>query len=105
MNVQVARRLRQRLLVTMRRAVSRAGISPSAACDQLLVKFVAMGVRRLDAANAMEMEDKIQLAEANLRRLVQALAKSAQLNRTFPIVDHFAFLDAQQKLCPAWPFC
>jgi hypothetical protein len=89
----------------MRRSVSRAGLSPTAASDQMLVKFVAMGVRRMQASNALELEDKIQLAEINIRRIVQIMAKAAMTSGTFPVIDQDAFLDAQRKLCPAWPFC
>jgi hypothetical protein len=33
------------------------------------------------------------------------MAKAAMTSGTFPVIDQDAFLDAQRKLCPAWPFC
>lgn len=98
-------RLRQRLSNSIKRQLTKAGIAPSSACDHMLAKLITTGVERMVRAGVAEHEDKLRLAEHNLRRLANQLTEQANNLKTFPVVDDKGFNAAVKTVCPIWPFC
>ncbi len=98
-------RLRRRLSLTAKRNITRFGVAFSSACDHRVAKLLANGVERMEYSRVTDQEDKIRLAEDNLRRLVGYMTKQATKLGTFPLVDEKAFDAAVKDLCPMWPFC
>ena len=59
----------------------------------------------MEAQGVLEQEDKIRLAEDNLRRLISTMGEFSVDTGTFPIVDDNCLDLAMKKVCPIWPFC
>jgi len=89
----------------MKRSITKSGLALSDVTDQLVNKFIGTGVRRMETGRVLDREDKVRLAEDNLRRLVRKMVQEATNLRTFPIIEAKAFDNAVRALCPIWPFC
>lgn len=98
-------KVRMRLTNVLRRSSAKTGAIPSAAADSMISKMIVNGVQRMSVAQALEQEDKIHLAENNLRRLLRFASDKASTAGTFPIIEEPALSAAQKTLCPLWPYC
>jgi hypothetical protein len=102
---QLKVRTQLRLNQYARRAVLKAGLGVSAACLHMIEQMIATGVMRMETQSALDREDKLRLAEENLRSCVKEMVQQAQVSGTFPAADEEAFQAALKKLCPMWPYC
>jgi len=98
-------KVRMRLVNSLRRLIAKNGAQPDAVTDSIIKKMIATGVQRMAVAQALEQEDKIRLAEDNLRRLMRYASDKAMTAGTFPIIEEPAFTAAHKTLCPVWPYC
>ena len=85
--------------------VLKAGLVVTNPCQQMLEQMVITGVTRMDHQQALELADKLQLAEENLNALVRMMARRSEESGMFPTIDEDAFQSALKELCPLWPFC
>ena len=98
-------RVRLRLMNFVKRSTSKQGLGMSASCQQMMEGAVRKGINRMETQGVAEQEDKIRLAEDNLRRLIVAMGEFSVDTGSFPIVDDNCFDLAMKKVCPIWPFC
>ncbi|MFC1664126.1 hypothetical protein ACFL17_00675 [Pseudomonadota bacterium] len=98
-------RVRLRLMNFVKRITSKQGLGMSAPCQQMMEGTVRKGINRMETQGVAEKEDKIRLAEDNLRRLIVAMGGFSVDTGSFPIIDNDCFDLAMKKVCPIWPFC
>ena len=78
------------------------GLAP--AVVHLLESLIHKGINRMQTMQVLEREEKIRLAEDNLRRLIQSMGAYSAEHDKFPIIDDECFQFAFKKLSPIWPF-
>ena len=98
-------RVQLRLMNFVKRNTSKQGLGMSAPCQQMIESAVRKGINRMETQQVVEQEDKIRLAEDNLRRLIIVMGEFSVKTESFPIVDDNCFDLATKKICPIWPFC
>jgi len=95
----------RRLINFVKRVVAKQGLGMTASCQQMIESTVRNGINRMQTQSVVEQEDKLRLAEDNLRRLIISMGAFAQDTASFPVVDDNCFDLAMKKVCPIWPFC
>lgn len=103
--MQARQRVQNQLNSLVGRRLTKLGLSPTPACQQLIEKMVWVGVSRLEHQRALERQEQIILSEQNLLKCITELHERANVLGTFPILTDEAFDQMQKKLSPLWPFC
>ena len=67
--------------------------------------IVGMGVERMSLVHATEMQDKVNLAENNIKHLVEYLADKAKDYGSYPAIKDSVFDTAMSECYPLWPYC
>ena len=88
-----------------KRQITKLGLGPTPACQQLVEKMIAIGVSRLENQHLLEREELIIQSQESLRKCMVELGDRAVVLGTFPVADEDAFKQMQKKLSPMWPFC
>ncbi|MCG6873308.1 MAG: hypothetical protein LJE84_13565 [Gammaproteobacteria bacterium] len=96
---------RRRLLQATQRSAAKAGVAFDGRSQAGMEKLVHTALQRMRTQNMLEDETRLQLAEGNLRRVVDAMAKRSAITGSFPIADVECLEISLQKMCPLWPFC
>lgn len=82
----------------------RAGLGIATDCQTDLRRFIAGGVSQLQREGAHKDENRVNEAEANLRRFVERMIDEAKQRGVLELHE-YTFGAARQSLCPIWPFC
>jgi len=101
---QATFQISRRLNVYVQRLSDKQGFGMAPAVAQLVESLIKKGIVRLQNEQLLEREDKIRLAEDNLRRLVNTMGMYSVEKRKFPVIDDECYQYAFKKLNPIWPF-
>jgi len=74
-------------------------------CEERVEHMVSVGVERMSVAKVTEQNDKIFLAERNIKRLVEYLSNQAKSYGTYPEIEQAVFDTAIAECYPLWPYC
>lgn len=84
--------------------VSNLGLSMPIASQRLTEKMINIGVQRMVTAGADKRQDRVLLAETNLKAFVQGMAVQARVLKTGKVIGAKAFQMAKNAHS-FWPFC
>ena len=73
-------------------------------CEQRVEHMVSIGVERMTMDKVTEQQEKICLAEKNIKRLIEYLSDHAKVYGSFPYLEDLAFDMAMAECYPLWPF-
>ena len=94
----------RRLNTFIRRLGDKQGFGMSPATINMLDALIRKGTARMQVQQVLEREEKLRLAEDNLRRLLRSMATFSTDNGKFPIIDDECFNFAIKTVSPIWPF-
>ncbi len=97
-------RLKRRLTKAAIQHMGKAGLSLTPACEQLMVKFIDTGIKRMEIAQVFEDESKIRLAEDNLKKFIREVRGETSTQGTFPVVEEGSIQGALKKIQSLWPY-
>lgn len=72
--------------------------------EQRVEHMVSIGVERMTMDNIIEKQEKVHLAEENIKRLIEYLSDQAKVYGSFPDLEDLAFDTAMAECYPLWPF-
>ena len=74
-------------------------------CEEQIEHMVSLGVERMLIAKVTEQQDKIYLAERNIKCLVEYLSNQAKSYGTYPEIEESVFNTVIAECYPLWPYC
>jgi len=80
------------------------GIQLSPYCGEQVEHMISIGVERMTMAKVIEKQDKVHLAEENIKRLIEYLSDQAKAYGSFPYLEDLAFDMAIGECYPLWPY-
>ena len=97
--------LQSRLLANMKQELEDQSLQLSPYCEQQIEHLINTGINRMVINKATEMPDKINLADENLKRLIEYLAEQAKYYGFYPNLEELGYDLAMAGCFPLWPYC
>jgi len=97
--------IKSRLSSILRTEIEDQELHLSPYCEERVENMISVGVERMSIAKVTEQNDKIYLAERNIKRLVEYISNQAKSYGTYPEIEESVFDIAISECYPLWPYC
>ena len=93
-----------KLKFVARSEVDVQGLQLSSYSEQRIDRLIHIGIERMTINRVIEKQETINLAEGNIKRLIEYLAEQAVLLGSYPQMEDLAFDTAMTDCYPLWPY-
>jgi len=93
-----------RLKAILKSEMEDQGLQLSPYCEQRVENMVNIGVERMTIDKVIEKQERVYLAEENIKRLIEYLSDQAEAYGSFPNLEDLAFDMAITECYPLWPY-
>jgi hypothetical protein len=97
--------LQSKLITNLKTELEDQQLHLSPYCEQRGEHMIRVGVELMSIANVTEVAAKINLADENIKRLVEYLSDHAKTYGSYPEMEDIMFDSAIAECYPLWPYC